>query len=232
MPPASGNPRWATFQRRPGMIPAQRGAAGNNLNTLCGSADGISAGSGGPSGINAGAFAGYSKPSFQNGMTQADGARDVPDVSLFASTGKFSKSFYVVCQSDQIQQGNPPSCAPGTDGAFSLLGVGGTSASAPSFAGILALIEQSERSRVPGSTGRQGNANFVLYKLAAGLADGNGIRLCCWAGYVKRCKPSFQMGRRSRHVQSHDSKPEAKRWDASTQSHAWRIGNSGGDGRS
>jgi hypothetical protein len=44
--------------------------------------------------------------------------------------------------------------------------VGGTSASSPSFAGILALIEQSERARVPGSTGRQGNANFVFYKIA------------------------------------------------------------------
>jgi hypothetical protein len=143
------------------------GAAGSNLNTVCGNPDGISAGSGGPSGINAGAFAGYAKPSFQNGIAPADGARDIPDVSLFASTGKFSKSFYVVCQSDQIQQGNPPSCAPGTGGAFSFLGVGGSSASAPSFAGILALIEQSERNRVPGSTGRQGNANFVLYKLAA-----------------------------------------------------------------
>jgi hypothetical protein len=142
-------------------------AVGGNLNTVCANPDGILAGSGGPSGINAGAFAGYTKPSFQNGVTPADGARDIPDISLFASIGAVSKSFYVVCQADQIQQDNPPSCAPGVGGTFSFLGVGGTSASAPSFAGILALIEQSERSLVPGSTGRQGNANFVLYKLAA-----------------------------------------------------------------
>jgi hypothetical protein len=142
-------------------------AAASNLNTVCANANGIAAGSGGPSGKNAGAFAGYTKPSFQSGVTPADGARDIPDISLFASSGAVSKSFYVVCQSDQIQTGSPPSCAPGTTGSFSFLGVGGTSASAPSFAGILALVEQSERSRVPGSTGRQGNANFVLYKVAA-----------------------------------------------------------------
>ena len=141
-------------------------ATAGNLNAVCANANAILAGSGGASGINAGAFAGYAKPSFQNGVTPADNARDMPDISLFASTGLVSKSFYVVCQADQIQQGNPPSCAPGTAGSFSFLGVGGTSASAPSFAGILALIEQSERNRVPGSTGRQGNSNFVLYNLA------------------------------------------------------------------
>jgi hypothetical protein len=141
-------------------------AAGGNLNTVCANPNGISAGSGGPSGINAGAFSGYAKPSFQNGITPVDGARDIPDISLFASVGTASESFYIVCQADQIQQGNPPSCAPGAGGTFSFIGVGGTSASAPSFAGVMALIEQSERSRVPGSTGRQGNANFVLYKLA------------------------------------------------------------------
>jgi hypothetical protein len=140
-------------------------AASGNLNTVCANPNGISAGSGGPSGTNAGAFSGYAKPSFQNGVTPADGARDIPDISLFASVGVASKSFYVVCQADQIQQGNPPSCAPGA-GGFSFMGAGGTSASAPSFAGILALVEQSERTRLPGSTGRQGNANFLLYKLA------------------------------------------------------------------
>jgi hypothetical protein len=141
-------------------------ASTTNLNTVCASPNGILAGSGGPSGINGATFPGYAKPSFQNGLTPADGVRDIPDISLFSSVGSLSKSFYVMCQSDQIQVGNPPSCVPDVNGSFSFFGVGGTSASAPSFAGILALIEQSERSRVPGSTGRQGNANFVLYKLA------------------------------------------------------------------
>lgn len=147
-------------------------AVATNLTTVCANPNGILAGSGGPSGINGAPFAGYPKPSFQNGLTPVDGARDVPDISLFASTGVLSKSFYVVCQADSIPVGNPPSCAPATQGGpFSFLGVGGTSASAPGFAGILALIEQSERTRVPGSTGRQGNANFALYELAASASN-------------------------------------------------------------
>ncbi|MGH9644807.1 MAG: Ig-like domain repeat protein, partial [Terriglobales bacterium] len=141
-------------------------ATGSNLNTVCANPVGIVTASGGPSGMNAGTFPGYAKPSFQNGLTPADSVRDIPDVSLLSSSGSASGSFYVVCQADQIQVGQPPSCEPDATGNFSFLGVGGTSASAPSFAGILALIEQSERNRVPGSTGRQGNANFVLYKLA------------------------------------------------------------------
>jgi Pro-kumamolisin, activation domain/Bacterial Ig-like domain (group 3) len=141
-------------------------AASGTLNTVCASPDGIAAASGGISGLNAPAFTGYAKPSFQNGITPADAARDIPDVSLYASDGPNSKSFYVVCQADKIQAGNPPSCEPGSNG-FSFIAGAGTSASAPSFAGILALIEQSERNRVPGSGGRQGNANYVLYKLAA-----------------------------------------------------------------
>jgi hypothetical protein len=82
----------------------------------------------------------------------ADGVRDLPDVSLFASSG-FNKSFYVVCEADQVSS---PSCQKGQ--SFNFLGVGGTSASTPSFASIMALVNQKN--------GRQGNANFVLYKLA------------------------------------------------------------------
>jgi subtilase family serine protease len=111
----------------------------------------------------------YTKPAYQNFISAAngmpaDGARDLPDVSLFASTGstgappnitELSRSFYVVCEADRVTSG--VSC--NKSGPFSFLGVGGTSASTPSFAGILALVNQS--------TGqRQGNANFVLYKLA------------------------------------------------------------------
>ncbi len=100
---------------------------------------------------------GYAKPSWQTGSgVPSDGKRDVPDVSLFASNG-FNGTGYIVCESDQ------------TNGACSLngdqfLGFGGTSVSSPAFAGIMALINQK--------TGeRQGNANFVFYKMAA--AAGN-----------------------------------------------------------
>lgn len=129
----------------------------------------IVAGSGGPStcGIinstTGACVSGYTKPSWQQGTTPADSVRDTPDVALFASDGPLSNSFYVVCQADALQAGSKPSCN-ASGGSFSFLGAGGTSASAPSFAGILAIIEQGERNA--GRSGRQGNANFVLYKIA------------------------------------------------------------------
>jgi hypothetical protein len=95
---------------------------------------------------------GYSKPSWQAGPgVPNDAARDVPDVSLFAGDG-LNASFYGVCETD-IYEG----CA---GDPYNIVGVGGTSASAPTFAGIMALIIQKTQSR-------QGNANYVLYPLAA-----------------------------------------------------------------
>jgi hypothetical protein len=132
------------------------------LTTCAGAlATNIVAGSGGPSAI-------YVKPSYQSGITPngiaaGDNHRYLPDVSLFASDGPNSKSFYVVCQADALKPGSSPSCA--SSGPFSFFGAGGTSASAPSFAGIIALIGQSEAAA--GRSRRQGNANLVLYKIAA-----------------------------------------------------------------
>jgi len=134
-------------------------ATSANLNTVCATPNNIVAGSGGPSAI-------YARPSFQsgvipNGITSSDAAnhRYLPDVSLFASDGLNSKSFYVECLSDA-----GGSCVPNGQGQFSFFPVGGTSAAAPSFAGILALIGQSES--IASRSRRLGNANFVLYKLA------------------------------------------------------------------
>lgn len=95
---------------------------------------------------------GYVKPSWQAGAgVPNDGARDVPDVSLFAADG-LNASFYVVCETD-IYSG----CA----GELStLVAVGGTSASAPAFAGLMAMVNQETKSR-------QGNANYSFYPLAA-----------------------------------------------------------------
>jgi hypothetical protein len=129
--------------------------------TTCAVANNIVAGSGGPSAI-------YVKPSFQsgilpNGIAAGDNHRYLPDISLFASDGPQSKSFYLICQADGILAGSPPSCVPDGAGHFSFFGVGGTSASTPSFAGIITLIGQSEFTA--GRSRRQGNANLVLYKL-------------------------------------------------------------------
>ncbi|MBS1867280.1 MAG: Ig-like domain repeat protein, partial [Acidobacteria bacterium] len=114
----------------------------------------IVAGSGGPSAV-------YSKAQAPFQATFGDGQRDLPDISLFAADG-LNKSFYIVCQSDQNIAGDTGcnltkfvTTAPFHD----FQAVGGTSASAPAFAGIMALVNQK--------TGqRQGNANFELYNLA------------------------------------------------------------------
>ena len=97
------------------------------------------------------------KPSWQTGTgVPADGVRDTPDVSLFAGAGFFG-AFYVVCQQSTNSDGKPCSLsAP----AYDFAGYGGTSISAPAFAGILSLVNQKTGSR-------QGNANYVLYNLAS-----------------------------------------------------------------
>jgi hypothetical protein len=121
----------------------------------------IVGGSGGPSKV-------YAKPVWQQGgITPNDGARDTPDISLFASDGH-NGSFYVVCQADAVMT---PSSSCAASGTFEFVGVGGTSASAPAFAGILALIEsQSDR--------RKGNANVVLYQLAKTQAASTAPATC------------------------------------------------------
>jgi pro-kumamolisin-like protein/Big-like domain-containing protein len=98
---------------------------------------------------------GYAKPSWQNVPgVPSDGVRDVPDVSLFASNG-FMGSAYIICQADQ--DSGPCSL---NSPLSSFVGIGGTSASAPAFAGIMAMVNQSTGSSA-------GNANYVLYKLAS-----------------------------------------------------------------
>jgi len=100
---------------------------------------------------------GYPKPPFQTGPgVPNDLKRDVPDVSLFASNG-FEGNFYMICEADS----NPGAASCDPNAGFSdFVGIGGTSASSPAFAGIMALVEQQTGSR-------QGNANFIFYKLAA-----------------------------------------------------------------
>ena len=94
---------------------------------------------------------GYSKPQWQTGPgVPADGARDLPDVSLFASNGA-NYSGYVDCDYEGA-------CTPDASGNFGFDVVGGTSASVQAMAGIMALVVQKY--------GRQGQADTVLYPLA------------------------------------------------------------------
>nr|MDP9147852.1 S53 family peptidase [Acidobacteriota bacterium] len=112
------------------------------------------AASGGPSSV-------YAKPSWQSGITgmPSDNKRDTPDVSLFASNGQNS-SFYIVCQKDATGTNSCDLNSPFTN----FQGVGGTSASVQAFAGIMALINQSQVT-AQNPAPRQGNANYILYKL-------------------------------------------------------------------
>jgi len=100
-----------------------------------------------------GTLSGYPKPAWQTGTgVPSDSVRDIPDVSLFASSG-INASFYVICATDG-------DCQPvSSSDTVQIFGVGGTSASTPSFAGIMALVNQKY--------GPQGQADFVLYPLAA-----------------------------------------------------------------
>ncbi len=92
----------------------------------------------------------FTKPSWQSGVAGIpnDGHRDLPDVALAAA----GLNPYLLCLNG--------SCTPNGNGQISFSGVYGTSAAAPSFAGIMALVNQKTGSR-------QGQADPVLYSLAA-----------------------------------------------------------------
>lgn len=104
----------------------------------CGASANIAAGGGGTSAI-------FAKPAWQSGVSgiPATAFRHLPDVSLTAA----GHDPYLLC----VQR----SCA-----ADFIWFISGTSASAPSFAGVMALVNQK-------MGGRQGQANYALYKLAA-----------------------------------------------------------------
>jgi subtilase family serine protease len=123
----------------------------------------LSAGGGGASTI-------FTKPSWQTGKgVPSDGQRDVPDVSLSASP---DHDGFLICSNG--------SCVTGfRDASNNLTVVGGTSTGSPSFAGIVALLNQKT-----GSAG-QGNINPTLYALATSspsafhdVTSGNNIVPC------------------------------------------------------
>jgi subtilase family serine protease len=116
-----------------------------------------------PSGTSQGTCAGgYTQPSWQSGMIALPGstARAIPDVSFFAATGFFGNS-WVICSYANTTC-NPNGSAQAADG-YEL--IGGTSASTPAFAGILALLLQTQVS-AQNPDGRQGLINPTLYQLA------------------------------------------------------------------
>jgi hypothetical protein len=131
-------------------IPAGGGGASGCINsvasTTSGSALPFICAAGSPGGVK-----GYAKPSWQNAPeVPSDGVRDIPDLSLFAANGQ-NFSAYPICAM-------PGDCVPDASGTGTISMVGGTSASTPAMAGIMALVNQKY--------GRQGQANYTLYPLA------------------------------------------------------------------
>ena len=106
-------------------------------------------------------IAGFAKPSWQTGAgVPADGVRDVPDISLTASA---DHDGYILCT---LQ-----SCANGIAKAVQNNSiVGGTSASSPVFAGIVALLNQYLVSQGIITQPGLGLINSTLYPLAAGVS--------------------------------------------------------------
>jgi subtilase family serine protease len=99
---------------------------------------------------------GWPKPSWQAGVPgiPGDGVRDLPDLSFFASDGFVSYSSYLICVSAVGD------CTYSTTTEPTAQEVGGTSASTPAMAGVMALINQKAGEA-------QGSPNSELYKLAA-----------------------------------------------------------------
>ena len=103
----------------------------------------------------------FAKPSWQVGTgVPADAHRDVPDVAFPANVTEHA---YLTCDADgPCSSGNKSFTLTGTtrDGG----GVGGTSAAAPTFAGMLAVVEQANGGKA------LGNINPSLYALAQGTS--------------------------------------------------------------
>ena len=106
--------------------------------------------------------AGYPVPSWQSAFAADKTGRNLPDVSLLAGNGLYG-ALWGICTDLEVNSSATPviNCVPGSNSnSFNLTGVGGTSAAAPAFAGILALAQQKAGSRL-------GQADYVLYGLAA-----------------------------------------------------------------
>jgi hypothetical protein len=133
----------------------------NNVSTSPNFGIDLVAGAGGTSSLTSGGAPVNPKPTWQTGVTgiaSTETFRSVPDISLFSGNG-VQGSFYIVCQMDANSgTGSSTSSCDLNSPFLDFQGVGGTSAAAPAFAGIMAMVNQK--------TGqRQGNANFVLYQL-------------------------------------------------------------------
>lgn len=151
--------------------------AWNDTTASIAAGNGLSASGGGVSTV-------FAKPSWQAALTPVDGHRDVPDVSL---NGSPNHDGSLICsQAFFAPATTPTSCTTGfraSDGS-SLAVVGGTSVGAPTFAGIVAILNQATQSSTKTPPGL-GNINPTLYTLAVttpsafhDITTGNNIVPC------------------------------------------------------
>jgi subtilase family serine protease len=101
----------------------------------------------------------FPKPYWQVGTTMSGNKRLLPDVAISAA---WQQVGYVISQSWTTEDGSKPKPYPET-----LMITGGTSAASPSFAGILALVNQALAQKNPSLPVGLGNANPVLYAINA-----------------------------------------------------------------
>jgi subtilase family serine protease len=141
------------------------------LSTAAGSGgpSGCATGSPSVSGVVSGTCAGWGKPAWQSGLfgNPSDGARDIPDVSLFAANGVWGH-YYIFCWSDPKYSSQGAATCSGAPSNWS--GAGGTSFSSPIMAGIQALVNQVQ--------GRQGNPNPIYYEIAKSEYGPSGNSAC------------------------------------------------------
>lgn len=110
-------------------------------------------------------LSGYTQPPFQTGFQSVTPVRALPDVSLLSANG-FYGAAWVFCSDSTTDAagGVYTDCQVDANGRLiddqSVGAIGGTSAAAPAFAGMLAMISQSQ-----GGV-RLGQADSVLYNLA------------------------------------------------------------------
>jgi subtilase family serine protease len=162
---ALGNGAWTTTYGSSGFCNSTTATTNNAYLTTSAAAGGPSGCATGGGGVDQtsydqvdGTCAGYTpKPSWQSGVSgnPADGVRDIPDVSMFASNGVWGH-YAVVCYTDTTNGGT--ACTAGNPGAWS--GFGGTSVATPIMASIQALVNEKW------GLIKVGNPNPTYYSIA------------------------------------------------------------------
>jgi hypothetical protein len=131
-----------------GFCNSSTATTGNDYLTTSAGAGGPSACATGGGGTNQTSYAevdgsctGYPKPSWQSGIfgNPADGVRDIPDVSLFASNGIWGH-YVIICWDDPSYTSDGAASCSGAPSTWS--GFGGTSVATPMMAAIQALVNQ------------------------------------------------------------------------------------------